>query len=134
MSTPEVLSATVRIAAPADVVFPYFTDATLLVQWIGDWADLLPEPDGVFALDVGGTAVRGRFLTVEPPTRVVLTWGVSGNDVIPPGSTTVEVVLTADGAETVVELFHRDLPAIELPAHRAGWAMFLDRLAASASG
>ncbi|MDX6230611.1 MAG: hypothetical protein QOI76_4001 [Frankiales bacterium] len=56
--------------------------------------------------------------------RVVFTWGVPGARL---------VVLTTDGAETVVELFH-GLPAIELPAHRAGWAVFLDRLPATSSG
>jgi uncharacterized protein YndB with AHSA1/START domain len=93
----EVLTATVRISAPPADVFPYFTDPALLVQWIGEWADLHPEPGGKFALDFAKTPVRGEYVEVEPPRRVVFTWGVAGKDSLPPGSTTVEIVLTADG-------------------------------------
>ena len=59
---------------------------------------------------------------------MVFTWGVAGKDSLPPGSTTVEVVLTADGPDTVVELFHHDLPGEELDNHLEGWATMLDRL------
>jgi uncharacterized protein YndB with AHSA1/START domain len=124
----EVLNATVRIAAAPTEVFPYFVDPTLLIEWIGEWADLLPEPGGVFALDINKTPVRGQFVEVDPPRRVVFTWGVAGKDSLPPGSTTVEVVLTADGADTIVELFHHDLPASELAGHLEGWTTMLDRL------
>ena len=128
MTVAEVLTATVRIAAsPADV-FPYFIDPALLVQWIGEWADLHPEPGGRFALDIGKTPVRGEYVEIEPPRRVVFTWGVAGKDSLPPGSTTVEIVLTADGSDTVVELFHHDLPAGELDSHLKGWTAMLDRL------
>ena len=128
MTVAEVLTATVRIgASPADV-FPYFIDPALLVQWIGEWADLHPEPGGRFALDIGKTPVRGEYVEIEPPRRVVFTWGVAGKDSLPPGSTTVEIVLTADGSDTVVELFHHDLPAGELDSHLKGWTAMLDRL------
>jgi uncharacterized protein YndB with AHSA1/START domain len=124
----EVLTATVRIAAsPADV-FPYFVDPALMIQWIGEWADLRPEPGGMFALDLSKTPVRGEYVEVAPPRRVVFTWGVAGKDSLPPGSTTVEVVLTADGPDTVVELFHHDLPAEEFDSHLKGWKAMLDRL------
>ncbi len=128
MNQPDTLTATIRIAAtPADV-FPYLVEPQLLVQWIGTWADLHPEPGGVFALTFEDTQVRGTFVSVEPPHRVVFTWGIPGNDALPPGSTTVEILLTADGDETVVELSHYDLPADELPSHRAGWTSLLDML------
>jgi uncharacterized protein YndB with AHSA1/START domain len=124
----EVLTATVRISAPPADVFPYFTDPALLVQWIGEWADLHPEPGGKFALDFAKTPVRGEYVEVEPPRRVVFTWGVAGKDSLPPGSTTVEIVLTADGPDTVVELFHHELPAEEFDSHLAGWTAKLDQL------
>jgi uncharacterized protein YndB with AHSA1/START domain len=72
--------------------------------------------------------VRGEYVEVAPPRRVVFTWGVAGKGSLPPGSTTVEVVLTADGSDTVVELFHHDLPAEELDSHLEGWRTMLDRL------
>ena len=128
MTVAEVLTATVRIgASPADV-FPYIIDPALLVQWIGESADLHPEPGGRFALDIGKTPVRGEYVEIEPPRRVVFTWGVAGKDSLPPGSTTVEIVLTADGPDTVVQLFHHDLPAEEFDSHLEGWTAKLDQL------
>jgi hypothetical protein len=44
------------------------------------------------------------------PQRVALTWGLYENTVLPEGSSTVEIYLTADGEETIVDLTHRDLP------------------------
>jgi uncharacterized protein YndB with AHSA1/START domain len=81
----------------------------------------------MFALDVSKTPVRGEYVEIAPPRRVVFTWGVAGKDSLPPGSTTVEVVLTPDGPDTVVELFHHDLPAGEFDSHREGWSTMLDR-------
>lgn len=132
MSNSDILTARVRIAAPPAAVFPYLVDPALMIQWIGHWADLRPEAGGLFALDVEKAVVRGRFVSVEPPTRVVFTWGVPGSEVIPAGSTTVEIVLTADGPDTMVELFHHDLPPDERPGHRAGWTTYLDRLVSAA--
>jgi uncharacterized protein YndB with AHSA1/START domain len=128
MSTPETVTARERIAAAPETVFPYLVDPELMLRWIGHFADLRPEPGGIFALDVGSATIRGRYVLVEPPTRVVFTWGVPGSDTIPPGSTTVEIVLTRDGSDTIVELVHRDLPPGERPRHQEGWTMFLHAL------
>ncbi len=130
MTEADTLTATIRIAAPPAVIFPYLIEPELIVTWIGQWADLQPEPGGLFALDFENTAARGRYVEVEPPTRVVFTWGIPGNDRVPPGSSTVEIVLTADGSETLVELFHRGLPADQRANHLTGWTECLDRLAA----
>jgi uncharacterized protein YndB with AHSA1/START domain len=129
VTAPEVLKATVRIAAPPADVFPYFIDPALMIRWIGEWADLHPEPGGTFALNFSKTPVRGEYVEVDPPHRVVFTWGVAGRDSLPPGSTTVEIVLTADGPDTIVELFHHDLPADASESHLEGWTTRLDQLA-----
>ncbi len=128
MSQPDVVTATITIAAPPTAVFPYFTDPALLLQWIGDGADLVPEPGGLFALNMGDTRVRGTYLEVDPPNRVVFTWGVIDSDTLPGGSTTVEIVLTADGEETIVELTHRDLPVDWRKRHEEGWTRNLSVL------
>jgi len=116
-----VISASVRVAAPPEVVFPYFTDPALIVTWIGERADLDPRPGGMFALDFASTAARGRYVAVEPPRRVVFTWGIPEDGTLPPGASTVEVVLAADGDGTIVHLTHRDLPEDREPSHRRGW-------------
>jgi uncharacterized protein YndB with AHSA1/START domain len=124
----DVIVATEHIKAPPEVVFPYLTDPALIVKWIGDRAELDPQPSGVFALDMGEVAAHGTYITVEPPHRVVFSWGIPGSDTLPPGGSTVEVALTPDGDDTIVVLTHRGLPATQIGTHRAGWEHRLGQL------
>ena len=126
-----MISASVRIAAPPETVFPYLTDPQLIVTWIGDRAELDAQPGGTFAIDFGATAARGNYLAVEPPHRVVFTWGIPDDATMPPGSSTVEVLLVADGDDTIVHLTHRDLPEDREPSHREGWDGCLAALVAA---
>jgi len=129
VTSPDPLIASTRIAAPPDVVFSYLIDPSLLSRWFGDATGSTPEPGGAFAIAFDDSkSVQGRFVSIDPPKRVVFTWGVPGSDVLPPGSTTVEVVLTADGSDTVVDLTHHDLPPSELPSHQTGWTGLLKEL------
>ena len=123
-----------RIEATPEEVFPYLTDASLIVRWMGDWADLDPTAGGRFVVDINGIPIRGRYLTIERPHRVVFSWGTPGNDRMPPESTTVEITLRQAGDGTVLELVHRQLPDEDLPQHGIGWGHFLDRLATAAAG
>jgi uncharacterized protein YndB with AHSA1/START domain len=134
MIVDDTFTTSVRIAAPPEEVFPYLTDRDLIVRWMGEWADLQPVAGGTFALDINGVPIRGEYVVVDPPRRLVVTWGAAGSDALPPGSTTVEVVLRADGDSTVLELIHRNLPPDELPKHGIGWRHFLDRLVIAAGG
>jgi uncharacterized protein YndB with AHSA1/START domain len=54
--------------------------------------------------------VFGEFVEIDPPRRLVFTWGWEGDEEVPPGSSTVEVTLTPDGDATVLHLVHGDLP------------------------
>jgi uncharacterized protein YndB with AHSA1/START domain len=101
---------------------------------MGDHAVLEPEPGGQFTVDINGVPVRGRYLVVDAPHRLVLTWGHAGSDTVPPGSTTVEITLTPSEDGTLLSVEHRDLPAEQAPQHAIGWPHFLDRLAKAAGG
>lgn len=133
IATAPPLISSVRIAAPPEIVFPYFTDPTLATKWIADTANLDARPGGIFAIDVRGNPARGTFVEVDAPHRVVFTWGVEGEAGMPPGSTRVEVVLAADGNDTVVTLTHHDLPEGFRQSHQEGWAEFLGLLSESAA-
>lgn len=132
--TDATFTTSVRIDATPDEVFPYLTNTELITRWMGDYAELDPTPGGGYALDINGVPIRGHFVEIDPPNRLVFSWGVPGHDTLTPGSTTVEIVLTSDGASTVVQLAHHNLPPDELSNHDTGWAHFLARLIVAAAG
>ena len=130
----EPLTASVHVEAPPEVVFEYFTSPEAIVRWMGDYALLQPTPGGAFEVDINGVPVRGRYLEVDPPRRLLISWGHAGSDRLPPGASTVEVRLTAAGGGTHVEIEHRDLPADLRAAFGRGWPHFIARLAVAAPG
>jgi uncharacterized protein YndB with AHSA1/START domain len=132
--TAEPVIASVHIDAPPESVYEYFTRAEAIVAWMGNYALLEAEPGGRFTVDVKGAPVRGRFLVLDPPRRLLISWGYAGSDRLPPGASTVEIRITAERGGTRVELEHRDLPAEERPGHVSGWTHYLARLTAAGSG
>lgn len=133
MSQANDLKFSVEIDATPEEIFPYFTDSALMVEWIGDAAELDATPGGKFHLEFKNKGTNlGEFVAVEPPHRVVFTWGAAGNETLRPGSSTVEVVLTPSGDQTIVELTHSGLSDEWLGPHTEGWTKFLGILAHSA--
>ena len=117
------VTCTMTVAASPDVVARYFTDAELMLTWMGERAELDAVSGGRFAVDIRGTAVRGTYLDVSP-NRIVFTWGFAGSAELPPCSSRVEVTLTEVAEGTRVDLVHSGLPGEERPKHRQGWHFF----------
>jgi uncharacterized protein YndB with AHSA1/START domain len=135
--TVDAVEVEARIAASPETVFDFFTDPDKMIQWMGRSAQLDPRPGGSFRCDINGDAVAsGSYVALEPPNRVVFTWGWEGEDsVTKPGSSTVEVLLSSDGDGTHLRLIHRDLASAESATkHRHGWRHYLDRLRIAATG
>jgi uncharacterized protein YndB with AHSA1/START domain len=124
----------IELPAPIEQVFHHLTDPTAIVRWMGQHAILEPVPGGAFEVDINGVPVRGRYVDVDPPRRVVVTWGVAGNTELPPGATEVEFTLTPTQAGTHLRLVHRNLPPDQAAMHATGWNHFLPRLALAAAG
>ena len=124
----------IDIEAPPDVVFAHLVTPEGMVAWIGQHADLDPRPGGVFAVDIEGTPVRGSYLEVDPPHKVIVSWGVLGNEELPAGSSRVEFRLTPIATGTRLDLAHTELPEAEQPKHAAGWTHFLGQLVEAAAG
>ncbi len=132
--TAEPIRATVHIQAPPERVFEHFTRPEALLLWIGEHAVLDPEPGGEFTVDIRGVPVRGRYLEVEPPCRLLISWGHAGSDRLPPGASLLEVRLRPAAGGTTVTISHSGLPQPEATGHRQGWRQFLDQLAIAARG
>jgi uncharacterized protein YndB with AHSA1/START domain len=132
----DVVRSSVSIRAPAEIVWPFFVEPELLVQWIGIDADLEPVEGGRFRFELKpGEFCSGSYLEVAPPRRVVFTWGwESGALPVPPGSSRVEVNLEERGEITVVYLAHHGLSGEMRAMHAEGWTRFLARLAAVSEG
>jgi uncharacterized protein YndB with AHSA1/START domain len=134
--TSQAIEHEVRVAASPETVFAYFIDPAKMVQWMGTDATLDPRPGGVCRVNPSGAApMLGEFVEVDPPRRLVFTWGWETQIyATPPQSTVVEVTLTRDGDDTVVRLAHRRLRSEAVAFHRTGWEHYLPRLALVAGG
>ncbi len=118
-------------------MFSFFTDRDRWLSWQGVAAEIDPRPGGVFRMNVRGDGwASGRFTAVEPDRRIVFTWGWEGDDSpVPPGSSTVEITLEADGdGGTHLTLVHSGLPLPTVDLHRDGWNRYLERLTIRANG
>jgi uncharacterized protein YndB with AHSA1/START domain len=129
-----VFRDSIDIEAPPEAVFDHLITNDGMTAWMGQHADLDPTPGGRFAVDIAGHPVRGEFLHVEPPHRVVVSWGFAGSTDLPAGASTVEFRLIPTDTGTRVELRHSDLPDTEERGHADGWANFLPRLALVGAG
>ena len=125
------IEITQRIEAPTEIVFAYLTDSGRFVRWMGVGAELDPRPGGRYRIDVDGEhVVRGEYQEVDPPRRLVMSWGWEGHPTIPPGSTTVEITLTPERGATVLRLRHLGLPdEAERRQHAEGWSLYASQLA-----
>ena len=114
MTEPGVVEVTVYIAARPETVFPYFTDPVRYVQWMGGHAVLDPAPGGIYQVGMrDGVQAAGEFVEVEPPRRLVFTWGWTHEHAVAPGSTTVVVTFEDEDGGTRVVLRHYGLPTGE---------------------
>ena len=133
-----------KIAAPPEVVFSYFIDADKYRAWQGHEAELDPRPGGVFRVLMSEplhTVASGTYLEVEPPRRIVYTWGWEQQDWLPdamrvdPGTSTVEITLEPEGEGTILRMRHTGLPTESAcQFHDGGWDLTLDRLVVAAEG
>ena len=134
-----------RIEARPETVFAYFTDPERFIRWQGFDAELDPRPGGTFRVTVTGRSrvvARGEYVEVDPPKRIVFTWGWEQIDGLPdgmagllPGTSTVEVTLAPEGKGTILRLRQSGLRTDpERAIHMQGWEQTLKRLVIVAEG
>ena len=124
----------IYIEAPPSVVFDYFTKPEALASWMGDRAILDPRPGGNFIVFFEERVVEGKYVTLESPRRLVISWGRAGSRSLPPESSILEVTLEIEGTGTRVDIVHSGLPESEAQRHAEGWRHYFSRLARVAAG
>jgi uncharacterized protein YndB with AHSA1/START domain len=136
MTEPAVVEVSVHVAAQQETVFSYFTDPARYVQWMGGSATLDPAPGGVYRVTMrDGVQAAGEFVEVEPPHRLVFSWGWTHQLAVAPGSTRVVVTFHEEDGGTRVVLRHYGLPTDEQRDHHlTGWALYLQRLTVRVAG
>jgi uncharacterized protein YndB with AHSA1/START domain len=133
------LEQTIRIAASPETVWKFWTEPARVAEWFGTEAVVEAEPGGLFRVAMDeGPVMRGTFTELEPPHRLVFTFGWEQNapgEPLAPGSTRVEVTLTPADDETVLVLRHFDMPASHAADHEKGWKYHLgERLVPAVTG
>jgi uncharacterized protein YndB with AHSA1/START domain len=138
---PTEVTREITIAAPPEIVWAFLVDEGKAARWMGQAAELDARPGGLYRVQVvPGHTARGEFVELDPPRRLVYTWGWEADgdgtpSAVPPGSTTIEVELEPAGASTLVRFSHRDLPSAEAArSHAEGWDHYLPRLTTAAQG
>lgn len=127
-------TTSIEIHASAETIFDFLLTPEGITAWMGQHATLDPHPGGSFQVNIAGSPVRGEYIEIVRPERVVVSWGVAGSDELPPGASRVSFTLTRITGGTRVDLRHWDLPDPLVAGHTDGWSHFLPRLALAATG
>jgi uncharacterized protein YndB with AHSA1/START domain len=138
---PQALQIQRRFAAGRDDLYRYFTEASHLAAWFGpkgvvcksvradaivggSYAIEMVNPDG------SGIVLVGRFLQLDPPQLIRMTWRWQReNEIEPDEETVVTIRLSAVGSETLLRLTHERFGEVaERDRHESGWSSTLDCL------
>src|SRR5689334_2998816 len=83
-----------HIPAPPAAVFALLTDPEKILRWMGTEAQVEPRSGGLYLVNVTGARfARGSFREVVPVHRLAYSFGWDGSEVVPPGSSLVEIDL-----------------------------------------
>ena len=130
MTESDAVEREVRLPVPPAVAWTYWTDPERIVRWMGSRATLEARPGGTVRVEYGNGAVMlGEVVELDPPRRLVLTWGWEDPaEIVRPGESRVEVTFEGTAGGTLVRVRHLGLPESEGAGHAEGWDYFLGRL------
>jgi uncharacterized protein YndB with AHSA1/START domain len=126
----------IAIAASPETVWELLVDPESTTRWIGQTATFDLRPGGEYRVEgISGNVASGEFVEIDPPRRLVHTFGWEGKPDVPPGSSVVEYELIPSGEGTLLRFTHRNLPSNEAAeSHAHGWEHYLGRLTAVSAG
>ena len=139
--TPPLVARRV-VQATCEKAFAAWTSPAQITRWWGPAGATCPEAH--VDLRAGGEYrianrfpdgrvvwIRGRFLTIEPPHRLVYTWRVEGNPMqLADELVTVSFEPRTPGATEIVVVHERIANEDQRRSHEHGWAACMDGLVA----
>ena len=130
MNLPHHLDRTVLIQAAPETVFRFFQESPKWASWWGPGSTIDPQPGGkVYIRHPGGIETLGEILAIDPPQRLVFTYGFATGNPIPPGASRVTITLRPDDGGTRLHLFHEFAEAEVRDHHVQGWRFQLSLFA-----
>lgn len=122
MNLTHTLNRTVTIQAAPETVFRYFEDSDRFARWWGAGSTIEPRPGGnVYIRHPNGVETVGEVVEIDPPWRIVFTYGYASGKPIPPGESLVTIRLEPDAAGTRLHLRHDFADAAARDQHVQGW-------------
>jgi uncharacterized protein YndB with AHSA1/START domain len=117
-----VLERWMLISARPATVFRYFTDSERWAAWWGAGSSIDPRPGGrVFIRYPEGTEAGGEVIEIDPPRRIVFSYGFASGKPIPLGASRVTITLTAERHGTRLDLHHALADREARDEHVQGW-------------
>jgi uncharacterized protein YndB with AHSA1/START domain len=124
------LERAVVIHATPETVFNFFVDSVRFASWWGAGSTIDPRPGGrVYIRHPGNVESGGEILAIDPPKRLVFTYGFVSGKPIPVGSSRVTITLDPDRAGTRLRLTHELADQAARDEHVQGWRFQLSLFA-----
>jgi uncharacterized protein YndB with AHSA1/START domain len=107
MTLPYHVDRIIRIRAPRDTVFRFFTDTARWATWWGAGSTIDARPGGRLLIRYpDGTEATGEVLALLAPEQIAFSFGFVSGTPIPAGGSRVTIRLEPEGTGTRVHLSH----------------------------
>jgi uncharacterized protein YndB with AHSA1/START domain len=129
-----------RFNTDIDDLWSALTDPARLARWHGQVeGDLHPGGEFRVYLEADDVESTGRVERCEPPRRLLVTTRETDDSYrkgqgVPPFDEVIEVTLTADGDQTILEIEIQGMPLDKIAFYGAGWQIHAENLAAYLAG
>jgi len=136
---PHRLARQIVIRARRETVFRYFTDSARWATWWGAGSTIEAKVGGkVFVRYPNAVEASGEVLEIEPPRRIVYTFGYASGDPVGVGESRIAITLDEVAEGTRLELVHAFADAAARDPHVQGWryqlSVFANVVAAEVNG
>lgn len=122
ITLPHRLDRTVVIRARRDTVFGFLTNTDEWAAWWGAGSTIDARPGGRMLIRHStGVEASGEVLAVQPPGRIVFTYGYANRNPSPPGSSRVTIRLDSHPQGTLLQLTHEFADIESRDEHEQGW-------------